>query len=376
MSVQAKQASGAAASLVGLVLSGGGAKGAYQVGVLKALNELGVQVDMLAGASIGALNGALIAAADNQMQASQHLETLWLELADSSPMTLGSLRVKIPAYLSMLGAFGLKSSMVGPAVTALRQGLEIMSKGRAANLIKQLAPLAGLLQSEDGWLCDKRIKQLIDRYLRAGGLPAHLPLYISVYPTQGVEDNLLDIIGASLGLGDTAPSDFLLAQSLTPAEQKKLLLASAALPLLYASQEVNGKLYADGGQGGWRETQGNTPITPLLDAGCKHIIVTHLSDGSMWDRSRFPSASIIEIRPKTAPIARNGAVRDLIGFDNEKIPSWIRQGYEDTHACIGPIKKTLEVFGGMARAERQMDATLRDTGQVELREAMRRLDGD
>jgi NTE family protein len=375
MPEQAKQASGAAAPSIGLVLSGGGAKGAYQVGVLKALNELGVQADMLAGASIGALNGALIAAADNQQQAAQHLETLWLELANSSPITLGSLGVKLPAYLSMLGAFGLKSAMVAPAVMALRQGMEIMPKG-PANLIKQFAPLAGLWQNEDGWLCDKRIKQLIDRYLGQDGLPERLPLHISVYPTQGVENDLLRIIGASFGLGDTAPSDFLLVQSLAPVEQKKLLLASAALPLLYASQEVNGKLYTDGGQGEWREAQGNTPIMPLLDAGCRHIIVTHLSDGSMWDRTRFPGASIIEIRAKTAPITRKGAARDLIGFVNEKIPSWIRQGYEDTHACVGPITKTLDTFGGLERAERQMNFTLRDTAQTELREAMRRLDSD
>ena len=46
---------------VGLVLSGGGAKGAYQVGVCKALAELGTQVDMIAGASIGALNGGVLA---------------------------------------------------------------------------------------------------------------------------------------------------------------------------------------------------------------------------------------------------------------------------------------------------------------------------
>ena len=47
----------------GLVLSGGGAKGAYQVGVLKALHELGANVDMVAGASMGALNGAVLASA-------------------------------------------------------------------------------------------------------------------------------------------------------------------------------------------------------------------------------------------------------------------------------------------------------------------------
>ena len=43
----------------GLVLAGGGTKGAYQVGVWKALQELGINVKAIVGASIGALNGAL-----------------------------------------------------------------------------------------------------------------------------------------------------------------------------------------------------------------------------------------------------------------------------------------------------------------------------
>lgn len=43
---------------LGLVLEGGGVKGAYQVGALKALNELGVCFNGIAGTSIGALNGA------------------------------------------------------------------------------------------------------------------------------------------------------------------------------------------------------------------------------------------------------------------------------------------------------------------------------
>lgn len=44
----------------GLVLAGGGTKGAYQVGVWKALKDLKVKVKAIAGTSIGALNGALI----------------------------------------------------------------------------------------------------------------------------------------------------------------------------------------------------------------------------------------------------------------------------------------------------------------------------
>ena len=44
---------------VGLVLSGGGAKGAAHVGVIKYLEELGIPVDMVVGTSIGGLVGGL-----------------------------------------------------------------------------------------------------------------------------------------------------------------------------------------------------------------------------------------------------------------------------------------------------------------------------
>lgn len=43
-----------------LVLSGGGAKGAYECGAWRALVELGVHIDMVVGVSIGALNGAMV----------------------------------------------------------------------------------------------------------------------------------------------------------------------------------------------------------------------------------------------------------------------------------------------------------------------------
>ena len=43
-----------------LVLSGGGAKGAYEIGVWKALRHLGIKFDIVTGTSAGAINGALI----------------------------------------------------------------------------------------------------------------------------------------------------------------------------------------------------------------------------------------------------------------------------------------------------------------------------
>ena len=44
----------------GLVLAGGGTKGAYQVGVYKALKGMKINVKAVVGTSIGALNGALV----------------------------------------------------------------------------------------------------------------------------------------------------------------------------------------------------------------------------------------------------------------------------------------------------------------------------
>ena len=48
----------------GLVLAGGGAKGAYQMGAWKALRELHIPIEAITGVSIGAINGALIAQDD------------------------------------------------------------------------------------------------------------------------------------------------------------------------------------------------------------------------------------------------------------------------------------------------------------------------
>src|SRR2546425_11884169 len=49
-----------------LVLQGGGALGAYQVGVYQALHEAGVEPDWVIGTSIGAVNGAIIAGNETQ----------------------------------------------------------------------------------------------------------------------------------------------------------------------------------------------------------------------------------------------------------------------------------------------------------------------
>ena len=46
---------------VGLVLSGGGAKGAAHIGVLKYIEEAGIPIDYIAGTSMGSIVGGLYA---------------------------------------------------------------------------------------------------------------------------------------------------------------------------------------------------------------------------------------------------------------------------------------------------------------------------
>src|SRR5438045_7140494 len=63
-SMPVKMASSGGGQLSGqvvLVLQGGGALGAYQVGVYQALHEAGIEPDWVIGTSIGAINGAIIA---------------------------------------------------------------------------------------------------------------------------------------------------------------------------------------------------------------------------------------------------------------------------------------------------------------------------
>ena len=65
----------------GIVLDGGGARGAYQIGAWKALKEAGVKINAVAGTSVGALNGALIC-----MDDIENAEKIWSEMTFSKVM--------------------------------------------------------------------------------------------------------------------------------------------------------------------------------------------------------------------------------------------------------------------------------------------------
>jgi NADPH-dependent 2,4-dienoyl-CoA reductase/sulfur reductase-like enzyme/predicted acylesterase/phospholipase RssA len=69
-----------------LILQGGGALGAFECGVVKAMEEEQIFPDIVAGVSIGALNGAIIAA--HPRNATAALESFWADLSVERPFQL------------------------------------------------------------------------------------------------------------------------------------------------------------------------------------------------------------------------------------------------------------------------------------------------
>jgi NTE family protein len=69
---------------VALVLQGGGALGAYQGGVYEALAEANIHPDWIAGISIGAINGAIIAG-NAPKDRVDRLREFWMQVTSIAP---------------------------------------------------------------------------------------------------------------------------------------------------------------------------------------------------------------------------------------------------------------------------------------------------
>ena len=84
-----------------LVLQGGGALGAYQVGVYQALHEAGVEPDWIIGTSIGAINAALIAGNEPKDRLNK-LNEFWSRVQRKDPWSAFPAWTGIPDQLSFL----------------------------------------------------------------------------------------------------------------------------------------------------------------------------------------------------------------------------------------------------------------------------------
>lgn len=304
---------------VGLVLSGGGAKGAYHAGVIKALAELGIEISAISGASIGALNGAVAASSASLPDAASRLEKLWTTLAEHPP-----LKDNDPVVLRLVDAMGL----------TVKPGFRYV-----ANLAKEMAQnfIPTLLSPETEALIDNSvIRRMMDEYITHEQLGKGPPLYVSVFPNRNYVESIIGSSLAVLGLKDNPKSEFIHMQSLSPEEQRKALLASAAIPFLFEGQELEGETYVDGGLGGLFTSQGNTPIEPLLEKGYDPIIVTSLSERSRWERGEYADVGLISI-DREEPIDRAPIlpmVFDVLSFHPDMIHSWMEQGYKDALRCL------------------------------------------
>ena len=83
-----------AAPTSAFVLGGGGLLGAGEVGMLRALLEAGVVPDLVVGTSVGALNGAFLAA-DPSVDGTRRLADLWRRLATEGGVFAGSVSDRV-----------------------------------------------------------------------------------------------------------------------------------------------------------------------------------------------------------------------------------------------------------------------------------------
>lgn len=246
---------------IGLVLAGGGAKGAYQVGVLQCIADAGIEIAALAGCSIGALNGAAVAAAPDLRTAATRLLALWREI----------------------------SELAGPAVPLS----QLSGPPVITDLLRAVADLAARTASPvlDPDFLSGFVRDRID----VAALKRGLPLWVSVFPALMLDPAvaewgwLIDLARGWTG----ASAEWLSVTELPPQEVHPAILASAALPPILPSQVVQGKAYRDGG------LANVTAAGALVRYGnCDVIIVAHLSRADLWDAHQYPGVPIIEIRPR------------------------------------------------------------------------------
>lgn len=171
---------------VGLPLSGGGAIGAYEAGVVKALAESGTDVDMVSGASIGALNGAIIASSSGLSQAAERMVEIWNHLGNGTVLSVNK-----SAYVSLLLQFGIG------------MGLSPMLS-KTGSMLSTILNRAALFTGTKGFenqplLSDQPLIALMDRYLDMNALASGLPLFVSLYPTEGGLQDIVNCIAAELG---------------------------------------------------------------------------------------------------------------------------------------------------------------------------------
>lgn len=228
-------------SRVALILSGGGARGAYEVGVLSYLFDHFARVrrrvpkiDLILGTSVGAINGCFLAShlADPAI-ATRRLANIWSE-------------VRMDEVLG----FGISQMSALPRL--------LLGGGKETVGVFDVEPMARLVEREVAW-------RGIARAFRERRLTA-----LSVSATELSTGKT--VLFMQMAPGTPLPKHAPPRTIIRPARIGPIhALASAAIPVLFPPVRLGQQLYMDGG------VRQNTPIAPALRLGASHIFAIGLS---------------------------------------------------------------------------------------------------
>lgn len=266
---------------LGLVLGGGGGKGAYQVGVLKAFEEHGLtrHIKVLSGTSVGALNGVMLMQGDLALA-----EQAWLNISPSQVLGLDASNLLTRAGFQQLPAV-VRAALGSP----LRRGI----------------------------FSHKGLEQLLKQYVRFDAV-ARSP--ISGYAT------------CCCIWPPTGAAEYFRLNGISPDRLVQILLATSAIPLVFEDVEIDGKKYCDGG------VVDNVPIRPVYEEGCDVVVVVQL-DHAARDYSHFRGARFIQVTPSD----NLGNILDgILDFDAANVRWRMDMGYRDGKAVVENILAALE----------------------------------
>jgi len=227
-----------------LVLGGGGARGAYEVGVLSYVleelpRELGrtLQFEIIVGTSSGAINAVFLAsAAGDPAAAVTSLAERWRRLHIDQVYELGMKRL----WRAPLALLGGRSVRRGPVA------------------LLSAAPLHKMLHSEMNW-------QGVRESLSSGALSA-----VAITATEFATSRNVVFVEGNREASDVwlsrNPQVCLLSVTLSA----RHVLASAAIPLIFPPVEVGGRYYLDGG------LAQHAPLRPAIRLGAEKILVISL----------------------------------------------------------------------------------------------------
>jgi len=224
--------------MYGIALEGGGTKGAYQLGAWRALRELGIEFNVVAGSSIGSLNGALMV-----MDAYEEACALW-ENIDPSMIIEGNSKLlkKMSKWSFDYDDFHEMVKFTSRVWT--EGGLDV-------------SPLRKLI----GDVLDEEV--IRQSPIRFGMVTVNLT------DMKAVEMMVEDIPHGRLG-------DYLLASCSLPGFQRNY---------------IDDKLYLDGG------FHDNLPLNLVASTGCKKIIAIEIKGTGRKSKFNDPTVEVIHIVP-------------------------------------------------------------------------------